>query len=312
MEHPSEVRSSTDGKRSLFQKYRDRYCMIFPGFIYLDINHPLVAWETYRGILISANQIENDEEKHPSMMLAGMIRVNNNTRLANELLIEQIRSNEFPEKVSRLQGLFLFRDIESAQKATAWGGFFIKENLVEVDAYTEIEPKKLDANWITHLKRHNGIITEDSIDDIRKYWSGEPFDSNPCWEYLINGSIKIIGTTVRKRAYELIKKSMPTSLGFLELSRLALLLNSDLGHCIPWIRRVSPTEFELCFIMDFKDAKSEVFLKKLESYNGPKNTGDLNPTSNLVPPDLRQFFCKFKISIGNLYGYSNMKIHLCD
>lgn len=287
--------------------------MNFSGFIYLDLEKPLVAWETYRGALISANQIETNTQKYPSIILAHMIQFKNNTRLANEFLIEHIRLNDFPERVSRLRGLFLFRDRLSTQKATAWGGHFISENLAEVQVDTKKEPDRLDSNWISKIKRENGIITKDSIDDIRKYWSGEPYDiADPCWEYLINGSALILNTSVRNRAYKIIKARLPASLGLLELSRVALLLNSNLGHCTPWIRRVSTDEFKLGYLMNSEDMTNKSFLNQLKHFKGIKNTQDLNASSELVVPDLSPFFCIFKMSIENLYGYSTMRIHLSD
>jgi len=243
-------------------------------------------------------------------MFAGMIHANNNKRLANELLIEHIRTTEFSEKVSRLRGLFLFGDRKSAQKATVWGGHFILENLAEVDAYTKSGPTKLDANWITHFKRREEIITEDSIEDIRKYWGGEPYDSNPCWEYLIDGYAKILSASIKKRAYEEVKNRMPKSLDLLKLSKDAFLLDSDLGHCIPWIQRISPTEFELKFLMNFKDAKNRLFLNKLYNLQMHRKKRNFNQVSELICPDLRQFYRKFSMSDYNLYGYSNLKIHL--
>jgi len=284
--------------------------MNFPGFIYLDLNRPYVAWETYRGVLISADQIKIDIEKNPSkisIMFATIIRDCNNQTLSNELLIEQIRSNEFPELVSRLKGLFIFKDLKSAQNATVWGGYYNRGNRVNIDVSTEIEPIRLDEKWISKFKKNEGIITEDSIGDIRKYWSGEPYDGNPRWEYLINGTATIRSANVRNRAYNVIQKNMHGSIDILKLSRYAYELDSDLGHCIPWIQRIAQNEFKLQYFMNFEDAKNDVFLKKLQKYY-PKKRKNFVQINGFNTPYFQPEFREFKLSNDTLYGYSILKI----
>jgi hypothetical protein len=83
-----------------------------------------------------------------------------------------------------------------------------------VDAFSEIEPQKLDSNWITHLNLDNRILTKENIEWIRKYRRGEPYNEEPCWEYIINGNVKILGRAVRKEAYNIIKLKIPTSRSF--------------------------------------------------------------------------------------------------
>jgi hypothetical protein len=82
----------------------------------------------------------------------------------------------------------------------------------------------------------------------------------------------------------------------LELSRVALLLDSNLGHCIQFLRRISSNEVELSYQMNFRDAQNKVFLEKLKNFKGPKNFIDLTPAGELIVPDLRKLFCRFSIA----------------
>src|SRR3990167_3840117 len=182
------------------------------GFIYLDITHPLVAWECYRGVLMppSSSPVIN----HPSIMTAGMLQTGDNERLSNELLIESIRSQKFPKSVSRLKCIFVFNDEHVAKKPVIerWGGHFQSQNLAKVEVY-ENNRSVVDANWITYAEKDsNGLIKERYIENIIKYWKGEPYNDTPAWECLIDGKVIICGTELRKLAYEVVKQEMPKAL----------------------------------------------------------------------------------------------------
>lgn len=216
------------------------------GFIFLDIAHPLVAWECYRGKLVSPYSVHDDENFHPSIMMANTIYANNNVKILNELFFESVRFNKFPDSVSRLKAVYAFKDESSIKKAIAWGDHFSRENLAEVEIQA-VNITKVDANWITYAQRHsNGIIKAEYIPHIHHYWAGEIYpDSDPQWEYLINGNVTICGTELREKAYKNIKKLMPDALELLEIARIGAILGSNIGHIVPYIHRVSITKFKL-------------------------------------------------------------------
>jgi hypothetical protein len=124
---------------------------------------------------------------------------------------------------------------------------------------------------------------------IPKYLQGEPCNESPLWELLVDGRAFILGTRVRQLAYETVKWTWPRSLGLLELSRIAVELNSDLGLIWPMLIREGNT-FSLRLYPNFRDAKDTKFLEKLSKYSGPKNTADLNLATDLVLPDLSEYF----------------------
>src|SRR4051812_11470658 len=105
----------------------------FEAFAFLDVTHPVVAWGLYRGVLVSARAEDHSHGVPVSMMFAGMVLHQNNTRLRNELLIEKIRAERFPATTSRLSGMFFFTDPQCAQHAESWGGHFERSNLAQVE-----------------------------------------------------------------------------------------------------------------------------------------------------------------------------------
>lgn len=61
-------------------------------YVYLNIDDPVCAWATYRGVLVSVspNSGEDDLIGGISVMSAAMMRAGSRARLNNELLIETV------------------------------------------------------------------------------------------------------------------------------------------------------------------------------------------------------------------------------
>jgi hypothetical protein len=210
-------------------------------YAYLDINDPVCAWAAYRSVLVSAGAAASKGEAGLiSLMSAGLMRAGRQSRLSNELILENFRRVRHPNRVSRLSGMYCFLDIESAQRAAAlWGSFrnhFRPEYLVELHIQTSFSRDRLDSNWITLSSRdENGFFIGD-LNWIDRYWGGEPFpDRLPIWETLLEGRMVVLGTELRKRAYDVIKEKFPNSLGLLEIARLAAWVGSDLGNTAAWL-----------------------------------------------------------------------------
>jgi len=115
-------------------------------FVFLDIDHPVVAWGTYRGVLVSANAEYHPPQCPVSMMFAGILLHQNNTRLWNELIIEKHRQLHFPRCISRLAGMYFFEDVDTASRAYRWGGHFSPTFLAEVEIHSTSEIYRYDAN----------------------------------------------------------------------------------------------------------------------------------------------------------------------
>ncbi|MHA7681576.1 hypothetical protein [Cupriavidus sp. PET2-C1] len=221
------------------------------GFIYLDIEHPVVAWNTYRGSLMSREQIWTQHGQGAvSLRLANIFDSGDFRRLQSELAIDAIRVRDFPSAVSRLSGMFVFDEVESALAAeqAAWGGHIDSEYLTDV-GLTYGTATRVDANWITRMLDADANLVPGWEQLAIKYWSGEDCCGTPIWELLVDGSATVWGTRLRNQAYEVIRSRYPQSLGLLEESRIAALLGFSLGHISSWLIHKGD-HAELAFYLD--------------------------------------------------------------
>ncbi len=291
---------------------------IFKGFVYLNIEHPLVAWECYRGALISSYKNASNQVIDMSLFMANKISSGDNINLANELLFENVRLQYYPMVVSRLKCLYVFDNEHSAIAAQSWDEHFKSENLVElgVGAYNDT---KVDANWVTFAERDkSGLIKSDYISSIKRYWSGEPYpNKTPHWEVLVEGYGIVWGIEHKQRAYQIIKEVMPKCLGLLEISRIAESMGFYLGHIFPHISRLSPSVYKLSYMMDMHELNDNygAFIERLEQYKGPINYADAAQLFDeqkrliITAGDLREYEKNFSISQTNLHNYNGWKTH---
>jgi hypothetical protein len=283
----------------------------FQAFAYLDIEHPVVAWGAYRGVLVSARAEGQTPEGPVSLMFAGIIEHQNNARLHNELVIERVRAQKFPEQTSRLSGMYFFTDVAQAHAALSWGSHFCRENLVEVEVYPVRQCSKVDASWITHAQiDETGRIDARATTWIEQYWAGEPLSDSPVWEIIVDGRAVISGTGLRQRAYDLTARIFPNALDTLEVARLAATVGSDLGQTTAWITRAASDRLRLAYYLDMRDAENPEFLDRLGKYDGPKNMKDLALGKEMFGlPDFRQFGCDFTVSQVKAAFSRELRVH---
>jgi hypothetical protein len=214
--------------------------------------------------------------------------------LARELALEQVRRAEFPEKISRLRGLYCFLAIEDAERAAnQWSGnhfkpeFLAELHLGEADAGRD----KHDANWIAQPNLSGDTHA------IREYWAGEacPGHAAPIWETLVEGRAVVLGTTLRERAYEIVKANAGDTLTFLEIGRLAAWAGSDLGNICGCLVEEGD-DVALHYLMDMRQAADPDLLAKMDGLiksGHPVRWGDIQPNfandSFGAVPDLRPF-----------------------
>src|SRR5262245_19855630 len=177
-----------------------------------------------------------------------------------------------------LAGLDVFEDRRTGHRALeSWDGNFREADLAEVEFDNSARVSRYDSQWITkHLQ-------SDDSSWFGRYLSGEPTDT-PLWEFLVAGRGYILGTDVGQRDYETIKGTWPSSLPLLELSRVAVELGSDLGLIAPLLTIDNNGWVDVRLYLNFEDADSAPFLERFAKYGGPKNTADLNASSELVVP----------------------------
>lgn len=283
----------------------------FKAFAYLDIDHPVVAWGAYRGVLVSAHAEAHSLQAPVSMMFAGMIQHQNNARLHNELLIEDVRAQQFPDHVSRLTGMYFFTDEVEANVAQSWGGHFRAENLVEVEVHPVRPYSKVDANWITYAEHDStGRIDPTKRDWIVKYWAGEPFGAQPVWETIVDGRAVVLSTEARERSYAKLARAFPNSLDTLEIARLGAAVGSDLGQTAAWITCIAPDRFYLAYYLNMRDAENPEFLERLGNYDGPRNLNDIAPGKETFGlPDFRPFGCEFSTNVIGASSSGSYPVH---
>lgn len=246
--------------------------MDFEGFMYLDVENPLTAWNTYRGVLISQSYIQEDATLAApalSMTMTKMFMDRNWNRLQFEFELEKVRVKNFGTSVSRLNCLYVFDEPESALAAAddeRWGGHIHQENLTDIGV-SAIDHSRLDANWISWMLQMYYNNDSAWFSGISPYWSGEmcTYFDKPIWEVLINGSIAIWGTTLRERAYQITKQYSPLTVGLLEQSRLAAHLGSGLGHLSAFV--INENEKSIMkFYINMKDAHNKIYTDRLATY----------------------------------------------
>lgn len=247
--------------------------MNFEGFMYLDVENPLVAWNAYRGILVSQKIVQRSikEALVPalSMTAARMFMDRDWGRLAFEYELEEVRTRNFPTKVSRLNCLFVFDEPESALAAASdenWGGHICTDNLTDVGVSASPNCTRVDANWISWmLQARQGEAEWRS--GIQPYWTGNPCPHfrQPTWEVLLDGAVTIWGTALRQRAYEITRERSPSAVALLEQSRLAASLGSDLGHVSALVTSKAGRSL-MSFYIDMRDAENRDYTDRLQAY----------------------------------------------
>jgi hypothetical protein len=201
---------------------------------FLDIRNPLCAWNIYRGFLVSPPA----EPGVISVWAAAVLRRTvggDPSSVLRESALERVRKERFPQRVSRLRGLYCFLDKDSAEQALIWfsgRNHFRRDLMADLSLIDAGQARdRLDSNWITYSPRHaNGLYTDVSwIDD---YWRGTAMpDRIPVWESIVDGRLAVLGSSLRERAYDLLRKSFPESLMLLEIARIAAWIGSNLGNC---------------------------------------------------------------------------------
>jgi hypothetical protein len=132
-----------------------------------------------------------------------------------------------------------------------------------------------------------------SLDWIYRYWRGEALPSRvPVWELLAHGRAVVCGTSLRERAYDIIKSRQPLTVSILEISRLAAIAGSDLGQTKAFL--VSNLDGTACisYYLDMRDADNPTLLSRLAQHDGPKNFQDLAVGGDKFQvPDFREYSC---------------------
>jgi hypothetical protein len=191
------------------------------------------------------------------------------SRLRSEVAIDTLRAQEFPTAVSRLSGLFVFDEAESALAAAEsdWGGHIDHELLTDVGVSYE-RGSRVDASWVTQMLDESAELRPNWQEMARAYWRGEPCSrGNSIWELIADGAVTVWGTALRDKAYELVRTRFPESLGLLEEARIAAALGFSLGHVSAWLSS-EDDDMKLAFYFDNQDDGTERYEVAVATYVG--------------------------------------------
>jgi hypothetical protein len=223
-------------------------------WVYLNIDLVPVAWTAYRGILMTACNFGTKEFRPLSYWPLGLLKRRERIPLLKELRLEEIRREFYPHQVSRLHGLYVWGDHDSAVRGqqrwgTVAGTHFQPEYLMEL-SFTYSAISRVDTTWIDRCLLSD-LVSVEEVDWMHSYWKGVPHpESDPLWEYIVEGRGEIRGTALRNKAYEIVRQQAPLSLGQAELGRIAVELGSELYHIAPYIQRLGQTKFMVSYYGD--------------------------------------------------------------
>lgn len=262
------------------------------GFAYINIENPMAAWNVVRSNFYTPECLAPLERQGAlSFAMADLLREGNDDRAAAEFQLESFRRQHFPNTVSRLTGLFIFDEVESAAQVwsnDAWPGHFKAEYLTDVGAFAH-RSSRLDSNWIALMRNNKNFPVEGWEVMAEKYWSGEPASEKPIWERIIEGYMTIWGLDLKSKAFEEVQHFWPQSLELLAFAANAAMIGSHDGAVMPRAKLKNDT-LNVSYYLRMEDAKDMEFCRRLGQFlkTGGKKVCRLTPNfDNLVRPDFR-------------------------
>lgn len=267
-------------------------------YCYLDFENVAVRWAVARGTLISASEL-NSPHPNPgrfvSYTIASILTYSNSIKFKNETLIENFRLKHWPEKISRIDGMYFFLSRDSALSISkggdAWGGHFVEDNLHEV-LFRSGQYSIYDSQWISNApRRSDGLLDESKLEWIPKYFQSEPYNENPIWEVLLNGVVVIPDEKIRRHCYAILEEEFPNSLPSLLMSRLASEVGADGGLISPYFQKTKAGDFHLGYVWQNADFSDKDVIERISKHPDAGLLGKMmyeNESWNL--PDLRSYF----------------------
>lgn len=271
----------------------------FEAYTYLDYHNPVLSWNIARGGFCSPSEIPGDHNKSfLSVAMAGMLANSTPKRLYSELSIEKVRIEFFPDCVSRLNGFFVFDEIESIARfweCNSWGGHFSDEYLSDV-GIASTKSTRVDSNWISNIVDTDGGLKIDWFNNAIKYWSGVPCPSSePIWERIVEGFLTVWSSDVRINAMKEVFAIWPNSSKLLTYSSLCFLSGDYDGMLIPFFVKDEEGRVGIKYISRMENINNEDFFKKIvekartmPSINIPLDVIP-NDSSTISMPDLTNF-----------------------
>ena len=202
-----------------------------PYWVYLNLSLEYVRWNTALGRIYPASYDSENGALHLSMFASQRLR-RGREYFNFEQELEEERIREFPHKISRLHGLFVFDTQEEAKKAeNIWGNssnHFQPDCLTEAGCEIGHNKSKHDSNWITYYFQNESPKHPAHWKEL--YWEGVPYPHrNPVWETIVDRSLLLWNTELRQSVANRLHEELPCSF-LLRLGVLACDLGYELGR----------------------------------------------------------------------------------
>lgn len=273
----------------------------FEAYAYLDYDNLTLSWNIAIGGFRSTSEIKGNNKSFLSVAMAGMLSNSTPRRLESELAIERIRARFFPNCISRLNGFFVFDEIDSIARyweSNLWGGHFRDEYLSDVGV-ASTKSTRVDSNWISHIVDSDSSLKNDWCVNAFKYWSGSPCPlGEPIWERLVEGFLTVWSREIRINAIKVVLSEWPNSLDALAYSSLCFSAGYHDGMTIPLLVKGEDGSIEIKYIMRTENINNGDFIKEIIQKSITKPLIDIpsdliiNNSEIQTMPDLTNFEVK--------------------
>jgi len=177
--------------------------------------------------------------------------------------------------------------------------------------YPSTQITVVDANWITHAPRNgDDRIDTDRLNWVIRYWTGEPYNSDPVWEHVATGVSVVLETELRRRCFEVTKQQFPEAHIPILMARLGSEVGTRGGLIAPFLRRLNDTDIELLYLMrdaEFHDAE---VIREIAAHADSGFLGRLMAMNEAwKSPDFRPWGRMFKVRAQHKGRFSLPSVH---
>lgn len=278
-------------------------------YAYLDISNPIACWEVSIGRIV-APELNSPDSVGISLWGYNIIRrMSRNIEkfshfFIRECQLEHIRRVFFPNKCSRLEGAFFFKNENDVHIALdRWGkNASLHEQACKINFISDREPTIVDSNYITYC------LGGSDIGWMFKYWAGQPYQGHePLWEVITTGIGYIDknprSDKLRQKAYTRMIQTFPDCHLIHRLCQIGFEVGFDtIGRATSFLQKTeSSSVIHGKVIMDTRLFNDDQFLSTLSYYLNVKQP-DLLPLPNNHSlgrtPDLSKYF--FELDLKNV------------
>lgn len=186
-------------------------------YAYLNINHPMVAWEVAIGRIRSACDLGMEHQNFGiSLWQYNLLKKysvhGSNRRFVNELLLESVRQEKYQAAVSRLRGVYFFESERDAHAAIDRWGIPGNRKFITPVNFSANNTTHVDSEWIT------SYLNSDETDWMERYWNGDTLGESPLTEVLASGIGMVQSMELREAAYRKIIEMFPESTPLLAMA----------------------------------------------------------------------------------------------